>query len=161
VQVLDFSGTAPPGPAQIAQEIDINLTGLIQCAAAFLPALQRQDVARLVLIGSALAYVPLVQAPVYSATKAAVHAFAIALRQQLAGTQVRVTEVIPPVVQTGLHRGQDRQPPGAMPLDRFIAATLKGLDAGRPEVRVGLARVLRIGARIAPGLFMRIVNKAR
>ena len=153
--------STPPDAATIAREIDTNLKGLIHVSAAFLPLLSRQTAARLVHVGSGLGYVPLAAAPVYSATKAAVHSFTISLRRQLAGSSVQVIEIIPPVVETGLHRGQARKPPNAMPLADFVKASMAGLDAGKAEIAVGLAKVLRIAHRIAPGLFLNIVNKKR
>jgi uncharacterized oxidoreductase len=159
-ELLDFSG-APLSPAAISTEIDINLKGLIFVSNAFLPLLKRQPNARLVHIGSGLGYVPLASAPIYSATKAAVHSFTISLRHQLATSSVKVIEIIPPVVETNLHRGQTRKPPQAMSLNAFVKAAMAGLDAGRNEIPVGLAKVLRIASRIAPGLFLKIINKKR
>ena len=127
----------------------------------FIPHLLQQTRPLIANVSSGLAFVPLVVAPVYSATKAAVHAFTIALREQLRGTPVRVVALVPPVVATGLHRGQGRAPPRAMPLDAFVAAAMRGLDSRTDEVAVGLARVLRVGARVAPGRFLRIVNAPR
>ncbi|MBU2359425.1 MAG: SDR family NAD(P)-dependent oxidoreductase [Alphaproteobacteria bacterium] len=160
-QILDFSDGPLPPDDDIAREIDINLKGLILVSKAFLPVLRKQPKARLVHMGSGLGYIPLVKAPVYSATKAAVHSFSISLRRQLAETNVQVVEIIPPVVESGLHRHQTRRPPRAMPLDDFVKAAMAGLDAGRDEIPVGLARVLRIGSRIRPSMFLNIVNKAR
>lgn len=162
VQCLhDFAGPSPIDPAKIAHEIDVNLKGLIQVSSAFLPLLRQQPSARLVHVGSALAYVPLTAAPVYSATKAAVHSFTISLRRQLAGSGVQVVEIIPPVVATELHRGQTRRPPNSMPLDRFVTDAMAGLDAGSDEIAVGLAKLLRVASRVVPGVFLRIVNKPR
>lgn len=158
-RLLDFATDIPPGPAEIGEEIATNLTGLINVTSAFLPALRRAERARVVHVTSGLALVPLTAAPVYSATKAAVRSFTLSLRRQLRGTSVQVVELLPPVVKTGLHRDQDRQPPRAMQLDAFTAAALKGLDSGRDEIFVGLAKVLRVGSRIAPGRFLAIVNK--
>lgn len=159
--LIDFSADSPVAWEKIAQEIDINLKGLILVSNAFLPALKRQSAARLVQVGSGLSFVPLTAAPVYSATKAAVHSFSISLRRQLRDTNVQVVEIIPPVVETGLHRGQSRKPPNAMPLDAFVVAAMSGLDQGQNEIAVGLAKVLRIAQRLAPGLFLNIVNKQR
>ena len=158
-QALDFAGETPPEIATIAREIDTNLKGLIHVSAAFLPLLRRQPSARLVHVGSGLAYVPLALAPVYSATKAAVHSFTISLRHQLASTSVRVIEILPPVVDTALHRGLAQKPPNAMSLPRFVKAAMAGLDAGTPEIVVGLAKVLKVAQRVAPGLFLKVVNK--
>jgi hypothetical protein len=36
---------------------------------------------------------------------------------------------------------------------------MRGLDARRDEVTVGDAAVLRIGARVAPGRVLRLVNR--
>lgn len=158
--LLDFR-SAPLPVELISREIDINLKGVILVANAFLPMLSRQSSARLINIGSGLGYVPLAAAPIYSATKAAVHSFTISLRRQLAGGPVKVIEILPPVVETDLHRGQDRRPPRAMTLDVFVAAAMRGLDAGHEEIAVGLAKALRLGARVAPSAFLNIVNNAR
>jgi uncharacterized oxidoreductase len=159
--LIDFAADAPITPDLISREIDINLKGLIQVSNTFLPLLRQQQSARLVHVGSGLGYVPLAAAPVYSATKAAVHSFSISLRHQLKGTGVKVVEIIPPVVETNLHRGQSRRPPNAMSLDLFVAAAMTGLDRGDDEVAIGLARVLRFAHRVAPGLVLKIVNKTR
>jgi len=159
--LFDFSGPAMLDPAALGREVDVNLKGLLYVTNTFLPILKRQSRARLVNVGSGLGYVPLAAAPVYSATKAAVHSFSISLRRQLAGSPVQIVEIIPPVVETDLHRDQSRKPPKAMKLDAFVAAAMAGLDSGQDEVAVGLAKVLRTASRVAPGLFLNIVNKAR
>ncbi|QJR37132.1 SDR family oxidoreductase [Gemmatimonas groenlandica] len=158
---FDFTRAEAADPSLLGREVDVNLKGLIFVANAFLPLLKRQSNARLIHIGSGLGYVPLASVPVYSATKAAVHSFTISLRRQLADSSVHIVEIIPPVVETDLHRSQSLKPPRAMKLDAFIAAAMAGLDAGRTEIPVGLAKVLRITSRIAPGLFLNIVNKRR
>lgn len=156
--LADFTTTSAPRRQDFGAEIDINLTGLIHVTAAFLPALRRPPRARLVNVTSGLAFVPLAKAPVYSATKAAARSFTVSLRRQLAGSSVQVVELIPPVVRTDLHRHLPEPPPRMMELDTFVAAAMKGLDAGRDEIAVGLARPLRLGSRLAPGRFLDIVN---
>lgn len=158
--LIDFTGELPISSDNIAREIDINLKGFIQVSNEFLTLLKRQPRSRLVHIGSGLGFVPLVAAPIYSSTKAAVHSFSISLRRQLKGTSVKVIEIIPPVVETNLHRGQSRRPPNAMSLEAFVTAAMRGLDRGDDEVAIGLAKALRIAHRLAPGLFLNIVNKA-
>ncbi|GJD93599.1 SDR family oxidoreductase [Methylobacterium iners] len=157
--LVDFAALEPHDPLALGAEVDVNLKGLLYVTNAFLPLLRQQGAARLINVGSGLGFVPLAAAPIYSATKAAVHSFTVSLRRQLARTSVEVVEIIPPVVETDLHRGLARRPPRAMPLDAFVTAAMAGLDAGRPEIAVGLANVLRIGSRVSPALFLNIVNK--
>ncbi|WP_148615873.1 SDR family oxidoreductase [Nocardioides rubriscoriae] len=156
---LNFTNEQLPDLDLVADEVATNLTGFIGVTTTALPLLRTAPSATVVHIGSGLGLVPLVAAPVYSATKAAVHSFTISLRAQLADSNVSVVEVIPPAVVTELHRDQPSPPPRVMALDDFLDATMKGLDAGRPEVYVGLTKALRIGARISPRRFLSIVNK--
>jgi len=157
--LIDFR--EPVAMAAVRAEIDTNLTGLIAVTAAVLPHLLTRPKARIVQVGSGLGYVPLNVAPVYSATKAAVHAFASALSAQLQGTSVEVITLVPPVVETDLHRHQGQRPKGAMTLEAFVAEAMAGMEKGAGEVPVGRAKILRIGARLAPGLFRGIINGKR
>ncbi len=156
---LDFSAAEPPGPSDTAPEIATNLAGLINVTAAALPLLRRAPRARLVHVGSGLGFVPYAKTPVYSATKAAVHSFTVSLRRQLAGSTVQVVEIIPPVVDTPLHRDMPSTPPMAMPLERFLDRVMRGLDAGKDEIPIGLGRVSQIGARVAPKRLFSLINR--
>ena len=156
---MDFTQHEPIDPAIIGREVDINLKGLVYVSNAFLPLLKRQPSARLIHVGSGLGFVPHAAVPVYSATKAAVHSFSISLRRQLKDSKVQVVELIPPVVDTELHRGLKQMPPGAMKLEVFVKKTMAGLDSGKDEISVGLAWVLQIASRLAPGLFLKVVNQ--
>jgi uncharacterized oxidoreductase len=60
------------------------------------------------------------------------------LRHQLKGSGVKVIEVIPPYVATEL--GGGHPPAGAMqpmPLEAFIADTMKELDSDADEIAIG------------------------
>lgn len=158
-RLLDFRADRLPSAQQISEEININLTALITLTAAALPLLHAAPQARLINVSSGLGIVPLTAAPIYSATKAAVRSFTLSLRDQLADSTVRVIDLVPPVVTTELHRDQPAAPPRAMALDDFLDAAMRGLDSDKTEIYVGLTRVLRLGARIAPNRFLGIVNR--
>ncbi len=157
-RLLDFSAAQPPGPAEIAPEIATNLTGLVTVTAAALPLLRAAARSRVVHVGSGLGFVPYAKVPVYSATKAAVHSFTLSLRHQLAGSTVQVVELVAPVVDTPLHRDLPSPPPRAMPLEDFLDRAMRGLDAGRDEIAIGLGRVSQVGARLAPQRLFRLIN---
>ena len=98
--------------------ITTNLLGPIRLTNALVEHLSRQPDAALVNVSSGLAFVPLTAAPTYSATKAALHSYTVALRKVLAG-KVEVVELVPPAVQTDLTPGQATRP-GYLPLADFI-----------------------------------------
>ena len=138
------------------QEIDINVAGPVRLVHAFLPdLLQRRSV--IVNVSSGLAWVPYAPAPVYSGAKAFVHAWTVALREQLKGTSVRVVELLPPVTDTPLAAGLN--PSFArMPPDELVVAFLKGLKRGREEIAPGQSVQLKWLSRLAPGFIFARLN---
>ena len=69
-------------------EIAINLDAPFHLGMLLLPHLRERQSAAIVNVTSGLAYVPFVAAPVYSATKAALHSYTLSLRHHLADTGV-------------------------------------------------------------------------
>jgi len=79
-------------------EIRSNLEGPIFLSAHFIPFLSSKNKATIVNVSSGLGFFPAAGLPVYSATKAGLHMFSVILRKQLAETNIRVFEAIPPVI---------------------------------------------------------------
>ncbi len=89
-------------------EIATNLVAPIELTALFIDHLIKRPSAAIINISSGLGFMPAFNTPVYNATKAAIHAYSLVLRQQLKDTPVRVVEVVPPMVDTGLNKiGRD------------------------------------------------------
>ena len=123
--------------------ITTNLLGPIRIIDALIDHLVAQPDPVIVNVTSGLAFVPLVAAPTYSATKAAIHSYTIALREALKG-KVEVIELAPPGVQTGLTPGQATRT-GYQPLDDY-ADEVMALFAEQPtprEILVERVRPLR------------------
>jgi len=126
-------------------EIAINLEAPIHLALLFLPQLQSQPLSYIINVTSGLAFSPLADAAVYSATKAALHSFTLSLRHQLAKTSVQVLEIIPPAVQTdlggaGLHTF-------GVPLADFTNGVIAGLEKGDLEIGFGFSEQSRKASR--------------
>src|SRR5579862_9704149 len=79
-----------------------NLLGPIYLTNALLPHFLKQKSATIITVTSGLAFVPLIMAPTYSATKAAIHSYTQSLRFQLKDTHIEVKELVPPYVRTAL-----------------------------------------------------------
>ena len=138
----------------VTREIEVNLNGPIRMVQQFLPHLRTRPGALIVNVSSGLAFVPLPMTPVYCAAKAGIHSYTQSLRVQLEGTGVRVVELAPPAVETALFRGvstaEDAR--GQKPMNVQVLARLAivGIEAGKLEIRPGLANVLNAMSRIAP-----------
>ena len=83
--------------------IDINLRAAVQSTMAVLPGMVERNRGHLVFTGSIAGSRPTANSAIYSATKAALNAFADGLRMDLFGAAVRVTVVVPGRVETNLY----------------------------------------------------------
>ena len=133
--------------ADAERMVTTNLLGPIRLTNALIDHLTAQPDAAIVNVTSGLAFVPWTRTPTYSATKAALHSYTLALREALAG-KVEVIEVAPPAVQTELTPGQSTRE-GYLPLDEFIDETMR-LFQQRPtpaEINVERVHPLRFAER--------------
>jgi uncharacterized oxidoreductase len=124
--------------------ISTNLTGPIRMTSALIEHLKTRKNAVIAYMTSVLAFTPLAQTAVYSATKAALHSYALSQRFLLRDAGVRVLEIAPPWVRTELLNSQEAE--AAMPLDAFIEETMAVLATGANEILVERAKPLRNSA---------------
>lgn len=126
-------------------EIAINLEAPIHLSTLFIPHLRQQPKAAIINVTSGLAFVPGAFAPIYSATKAALHSFTMSLRHQLRNTAIEVIELVPPAVNTdlggaGLHTF-------GVPVGDFADAMMTGIQAGALEIGYGTSEKNRTASR--------------
>lgn len=105
------------------ETVTTNLLGPIRLTNALIDHLKGKDDAVIVTVTSGLAFVPLVDAPTYCATKAAIHSYTLSLRNALDG-KVEVIELAPPGVQTTLTPGQEKRSM-YQPLDDFADEVMR------------------------------------
>ena len=147
--------SASPEPTD---ELEINLGGTERMTRLALPLLRAQPEAGLLFMSSGVAVAAVPGFAVYAATKAAVHSFARSLRAELDGTPVRVFEVLPPLVDTGLLES-DLDVPKRSPA-AVADAIIEAVGRDRLEIPIGPIRPLMWLARVAPRLADRIVLRS-
>lgn len=143
-------------------ETAINLEATFHLTALFTPHFMKQKESAIINVSSGLGIVPLVIVPIYSATKSALHSFSISLRKQLESTTVKVFEILPPIVDTELDNGaRDKrgQTNKGISAEKVAIESLNAISKDKFEIPIGLVKVLRIGSRINPQLFLKILNK--
>ena len=146
----------------VTREIEVGLNGPVWVIQQFLPHLRQQKNALIVNVSSGLAFVPFPAAPIYCAAKAALHAYTLCLRAQLAETGVTVVELAPPGVETPLFRNEfEKEMKGEKAMDpaQLVRRAIAGIEAGKSEIRPGLSNVLKIASRVAPGFMFKQMIK--
>ncbi|CAB3848437.1 MAG: short-chain dehydrogenase [Achromobacter mucicolens] len=140
--IMPFDDPSSTIDDAVSQRIlETNLLGPIRLTSALIEHLKGQARATIIHNTSILAYVPIASNAVYSASKAALHSYALSQRFMLRDTNITVQEIAPPWVDTDLIKKSGD--PRAMPLDAFIAETMQGLGSDAPEVLVQAIRPLR------------------
>ena len=118
-------------------EIKINLEAPIILSGMLIPHLTGKKEAAIVNVSSGLGFIPAARMPVYSATKAALHAYSMALRHQLSKIGIKVFEVVPPAVDTELNpegRAKRGNFKAGLTSTEFVAAVMKGLEEDALEI---------------------------
>lgn len=141
------------------KEIAINLLAPIHLSKLFLPILSANPEAKIINITTGLVYVPRIDYPFYNATKAALHSFTQVLRNQLKNKSIRVIEVLFPVVDTPWHEGNP--PKIAITTKKAVNEMIKGLIAGKDEIKVGKVKLLYYLSRFAPKFAFQKINSLK
>ncbi len=143
------------------EEIQINFHSPIRMLQHFLPQLKKSENAVLVNVSSGLAYVPFAQAPVYSGTKAAIHFWTQSIRPQLKPLNIKVIELLPPVVDTKLAKDADLKDDNLkpMPPEKLANIFWKNYSSGQEEITPGISKALKLMSRWAPRFIFKQLNK--
>jgi len=122
-------------------EVRINLEAPIILTGLLIPFLAGKLEAAIINVSSGLGFVPAAKMPIYSATKAGLHAFSMALRHQLLKSGIKVFEVVPPAVDTELNP-EGRAKRGNFKVDLkpepFVDAVMEGLKNNIFEIGYGM-----------------------
>ena len=121
--------------------VTTNLVGPIRMTSALIEHLKGKEDAVVAYTSSVLGFVPMAATAVYSATKAALHSYALSQRFLLRKSGIRVLEIAPPWVRTDLMNSREAEE--AMPLDQFIEETMAVLESDANEILVDGARTFR------------------
>lgn len=130
----------------IDEEIGINFTAQVHMIGDLLPLLRQQFHAIIVNVTSGLAFSPMADIPIYCATKAAMHSFTLSLRHQLRNTNIKVTELAPPMIDTSLGNGTRSSGTKGQTMmlpDAFAKEAIAQLIHGKDEILIGSSAGLR------------------
>ena len=113
-------------------EIAINVEAPVHLISLFV---RLKSLNTIINVTLALAYVPMIAVPVYSATKSFFHSFSTSVNQLMKNKNIEVIEIIPPAVNTDL--GGKGIHDYAPPVSEFIDSVCEQLKAGKQEITFG------------------------
>ncbi len=140
---------------ELHQEMKLNFFAPIELIHALLPTFLKQGIVTIINVSSALIYMPMPITPLYSASKAALHAYTKSLHAQLKNTSVKVIEVIPPGVDTDMTRDQKFP---KMSSEKAAKVIYKGIMQNKAEIKVGFAKTLSFMSRLMPKLLFKMMT---
>lgn len=135
-------------------EMKVNFEAVVNLTELFLPMLHSSSEAAIINISSMLGIVPKKTAPIYCASKAAVHIFTKTLMYQLEESNIKVFDIIPPIVNTNMTKIQENVP--KMKLENFIQEVIKGLKKDKYTIKPGMAKYMLLLNRFLPNLVEKI-----
>jgi uncharacterized oxidoreductase len=145
--------------AGLMSEMNVNVGGVIGMTSAFIDILTANK-GTVINVSSGLAFVPLPPAPIYSATKAAIHSYTQSLRFQLEETGVEVIEIMPPAVKTDMTAELVEGGASVITTDELIKKSFAALQADKLEIRPGQSNQLAFLRRLAPDFINKQLWKA-
>ncbi len=173
-----FGSVEEVGLDQAQAQFDTNFFGVLRTLRAAIPSMREAGRGRIVLVGSLAGRAPIPFQAHYSATKAAVDALALALRNELRPCGVRVSLVEPGDIDTGFNDAMDwgnlaasvygerirnaerviRESLPKAPGPEVVARAIhRALTARRPRVRYAVGAesgLVPLGRRLLPDWLM-------
>jgi len=143
----------------LLNEININFNSPIRMLHYFLPQLIKSANGTLINVSSSLAYVPFVNAPIYSGTKSAVHSWTQAIRPQLKKQNIRVVELLPPLTKSSLSKDAGFSNNKAMKPEELSEYFWKEFQKGKEEILPGDSKSLKLMSKLFPNFIFKQVNK--
>ena len=163
-----ISGAAELTPLETAKkQLDVNLFGTANMVNAVIPAMRRQGGGRIVNTGSVAGFVPIPFQTWYSASKAAVQSYTMAMGNELRPFGITLSAVLPGDTKTGFTAARSKidDPENLYQgrIQRSVARMEHDEQTGVPAERVGklIARVAlkkRVKPLYIPGLGYNAVN---
>lgn len=140
---------------KIDYEVSANLTSTIKLCGLLLPVLLKNENSAIVNVSSGLAISPKKSAPVYCASKAAIHNFTKAFRYQMEGSNVKVFEILPPIVETPMTEGRGRN---KISPEDLVKEFINDFKKDKEESYIGKSKLLKFINRISPNFSDRILK---
>lgn len=141
-------------------EMDVNYFGVIRLNNLFLDMLKSRRESAIINTTSLLSYVPSLLEATYSASKTALAFYTQSLREHLiiANSNVKVFELLPPLVATDMTAERNEKKISA---EELVKGLIAGLKKDQYTIRVGDTKVVYLLNRFFPKFTFGLINRKK
>lgn len=138
-------------------EMEVNYFGIIRLNNLFMEMLKSRKEAAIINTTSILSIVPSMLEATYSASKSALAFYTKSLRGhlQILNSNVRVFELLPPLVDTEMVADRDDK---KISPEKLVKQLIRGLEKDQYTIRVGDTKLIYVLNRIFPKLTFGLIN---
>lgn len=140
-----------------AYEMDVNYLGVIRLNDLFMEMLKSRRESAIINTTSILSMVPSLLEATYSASKSALAFYTKSLREHLKiiGANVKVFELLPPLVDTDMVADRDEK---KISTEQLVKGLITGLEKDKYTIRVGDSKLIYIFNRFFPKFTFGLIN---
>ncbi len=141
------------------QELELNFLSHVSLCELILPHFRLQEHAKIINLTTGLIYLPKASISFYCAAKAALHSYTQSLRVRLTQTNIRVIEIMPPLVDTPFHQGSLPNTIPSLKASDVVKSITKGLNWSQEEVLIGKSKMAKFLSNFAPNQGLKLINR--
>ena len=162
-----MAGTPPGGDIERADTaaalIETNVGGVLNTVQPLLPPMMARGRGQIAIVGSLAGFIPLPDAPSYSASKSAVLSYGLSLRALLAPRGIRVSVICPGYIETPMTAREIGPHPFKMSAGRAAGKIRRGLQRDRAVIAFPLLLALatRFGSLMPDPLRRGLLSRFR
>ena len=138
------TGEGPETAAQVRTLVETNVSGTINTVLPAAVCMRMRRHGHIIVVSSLAARLPFPSTPTYSASKAFIRNWGLALRPDLARDGVRLTVVSPGYIATPMTVGNRHRMPFLLSAEQAAAYILRRADRGPAEIAFPFRAVLAL-----------------
>lgn len=112
----------------VKRQFDVNFFGMVRVNSNVLPIMRNQGYGRIINLSSVAAPVPIPFQAYYSASKAAINAYSMALANEVTPFNIRVTAIMPGDIKTGFTAARKKEAKGDDIYQGRISRSIKVME---------------------------------
>lgn len=158
-----MAGPSGEAPAATYALVNVNFIGVVNTVTPALEPMTARKRGQIVIVSSLAGHIPMPSSPAYSASKAAVRTYGIALDRLVRQSGVRICVVSPGFVETAMSESLSMKLPHLVPVEKAAQIIAEGVAKGRREIIFPwqMALIARVLALLPDRLLVHVLARSQ